>query len=93
MQLDQKESIVFDSIYFEAFDQAKLLHSDWKRLMVPWSKNWKDYLQGTQGNILGDMNVLDVDWGSDYMREYIYQTLPDYALKMGEFMIYKSRPK
>lgn len=51
--------------------------------MVTWSKSGRDYSQRAQGNILGDINVLHVDGGGGYMREYIYQNLPNYALKIG----------
>lgn len=60
-----------------------------KRPMVAWNKSGTDYLQRTQGNLLGDVNVLYVDGGNGYMRRHIYQNIPNYALKMGASVIYK----
>ena len=61
--------------------------------MVAWSNSGRDYLQRTQGNVLDDVNVLYVDRDNGYIRRYIYQNIPNYALKMRAFVICKLHHK
>lgn len=60
-----------------------------KRPMVAWNKSGRDYIQRTQGKVLGNVNVVYVDGGNCYMRRHIYQNISNYVLKMRAFVTYK----